>query len=522
MTSAPTSIHTNPHASPLPGPARRARGLAVTAILAVTALAYLVLPALWQWTTANPYHVHDQITTIIPGSDTTLLARLRAIPAPPADAPPVVLVYHDISNEPGFYTVTPTMFAAQMQFLHEAGYNTITAAQLDSWLHGGTLPPRPVLLTFDDGVEGVWQAADPILARYKQHAMAFIITGFVGTRRSYYMNWPEITSLAASGRWDIESHTHVGHVNFTIDAQYHQGPFLTNRHYLAAEHRVETIDEYRTRITRDLAQSINQIKSRGLPAPLFFAYPYSAATGDPVLTTILQQTVRDMFHASMLNETGGASTAPADLAAGNIHRTDVTANMSLAQWVDNIEKSSPLAPGSVDPLTHPNDWTDASGHPIHLTVTNGTATIDPGPRGWTGLLFARKRSVHWRDYAVSAILGGLGGESAGATTGLRVLADSPQQVQLTVSNGSFEVRKGSGAAQGLLVKGNLTPNSSYAVRLDVNPNAVTVTVEGRQITQVPLLPTGTQPATGGIEITGQREKLGSSIPHVSNLVVTQH
>jgi hypothetical protein len=60
------------------------------------------------------------------------------------------------------------------------------------------------------------------------------------------------------------------------------------------------------------------------------------------------------------------------------------------------------------------------------------------------------------------------------------------------------------------------------VRLDVNPNAVTVTVEGRQITQVPLLPTGTQPATGGIEITGQREKPGSSIPHVSNLVVTQH
>src|SRR5690242_16850447 len=159
-------------------------------LFAAIATAYLIIPGWWQWVTANPYHVRDQVATAEPAENQHLLAQLRAIPDAPAHSPPVVLVYHNISEEPGFYTVTPQAFAAQMQLLHDSGYTTITENQLTAWLRGGTLPPRPVLLTFDDGVEGVWQAADPILARYQQHAMAFIITGFVGTR-PYYMNWPE-------------------------------------------------------------------------------------------------------------------------------------------------------------------------------------------------------------------------------------------------------------------------------------------------------------------------------------------
>ena len=232
-------------------------GLSVCTVVA--AVAYLVLPGIWQWRTANPIHVHDQIAAPVPVQDPALLARLRAVPDLPAGAAPIVLTYHDISDEPGYYTVTPATFAAQMQLLHDAGYTTLTAAQFTDWLHGAPLPRRSVLVTLDDGVEGIWRAADPILARLGQHAIAFVITGFVGTRQSYYANWPELTAMAASGRWDIESHSHVGHVRFTINDRNEQGPFLTNRHYLAAEHRVETDGEYRSRVANDLRRSVEEI-----------------------------------------------------------------------------------------------------------------------------------------------------------------------------------------------------------------------------------------------------------------------
>ena len=49
------------------------------------------------------------------------------------------------------------------------------------------------------------------------HATAFIITGFVGTHAPYYMTWDQITELQNSGRWDIEAHTHLGHVRCPAD-----------------------------------------------------------------------------------------------------------------------------------------------------------------------------------------------------------------------------------------------------------------------------------------------------------------
>ena len=83
------------------------------------------------------------------------------------------------------------------------------------------------MITFDDGATGVWQYADPVLKRLDMHAIAFIITGFVGTHAPYYMTWDQITELHNSGRWDMEAHTHLGHVQVPSDNNGNEGPFLT-------------------------------------------------------------------------------------------------------------------------------------------------------------------------------------------------------------------------------------------------------------------------------------------------------
>ncbi|MEK8172151.1 polysaccharide deacetylase family protein [Streptomyces sp. M19] len=69
------------------------------------------------------------------------------------------------------------------------------------------MPARSVYLTFDDGAQGLWRYADPVLARHRMRAAAFLITRHVGGRHSYYLSWDEVGRMARSGRWDFQSHT---------------------------------------------------------------------------------------------------------------------------------------------------------------------------------------------------------------------------------------------------------------------------------------------------------------------------
>src|SRR6202012_3616560 len=125
--------------------------------------------------------------------------------------PPIIVTYHDIAVKGTQYTVTPAAFAAQMRVLHDSGWHTLPAAQFAAWLHGAPLPPRSLLLTFDDGARGVYRYADPVLRHYGLHGIAFLITGWVGTDQPYYMTWPKLHKLQADGHWDLEAHTHLGH-----------------------------------------------------------------------------------------------------------------------------------------------------------------------------------------------------------------------------------------------------------------------------------------------------------------------
>jgi peptidoglycan/xylan/chitin deacetylase (PgdA/CDA1 family) len=73
--------------------------------------------------------------------------------------------------------------------------------------HGQTV----VSLTFDDGAASQLQA-QPLLLAHRMRGTFYIISGTVGSN-SYYMTWPQITSLAATGN-EIGGHT-VTHPHLT-------------------------------------------------------------------------------------------------------------------------------------------------------------------------------------------------------------------------------------------------------------------------------------------------------------------
>ncbi len=118
----------------------------------------------------------------------------------------VVLNYHGVLDEGDFHgadknvycnTVTTEEFAGHLEFLTRH-YRPIRASDVETWVAGERdLPPRAVLLTFDDGLRNNLTHAAPLLKRYGVPAILFLTTGYLGTSR---LLWPqELYELAM--RW---------------------------------------------------------------------------------------------------------------------------------------------------------------------------------------------------------------------------------------------------------------------------------------------------------------------------------
>ena len=79
----------------------------------------------------------------------------------------LILNYHKIDDTFIALAVRPEDFDAQMKYLSEHGYHTITPDELyDSLAGNAELPENPVLITFDDGYEDNYKNAYPILKKY--------------------------------------------------------------------------------------------------------------------------------------------------------------------------------------------------------------------------------------------------------------------------------------------------------------------------------------------------------------------
>jgi peptidoglycan/xylan/chitin deacetylase (PgdA/CDA1 family) len=232
-----------------------------------------------------------------------VVARAMSIPDYRAGVP--VLTYHGIADDRGPYTVSPRHFAQQLAMLRAAGFHSVSLAQLDALYRSKrpVLPPRPILLTFDDGVGSAWTAADPILARYGFNAAMFVITSRVASHRaSYYLTWGQLRAMRDSGRWEIGSHTHNEHVSVALPGGG-RGPALNNRVQLA-NGEPESLLHWRRRVGHDLDLSRTKLYERLGVTARGFAYPFSAAgesTNDQRIAQELDALVATRFPLTFTN-----------------------------------------------------------------------------------------------------------------------------------------------------------------------------------------------------------------------------
>ncbi|HSQ43404.1 MAG TPA: polysaccharide deacetylase family protein [Ginsengibacter sp.] len=128
-----------------------------------------------------------------------------------------VLCYHHIREaKPGqsetlkSYSVSPESFAQQMKALKDSGYQTILPDDLYNYLtHGAKLPPKPVILSFDDTDEEQFSIGYPEMKKYGFKGVFFIMT--ISLNRPRYMTTEQLKQLSDDGN-AVEAHTWDHHM----------------------------------------------------------------------------------------------------------------------------------------------------------------------------------------------------------------------------------------------------------------------------------------------------------------------
>ena len=116
-----------------------------------------------------------------------------------------ILMYHAIAEIPTTSLtnlfVHPSELEAQIKYIVENGYQTITFEDLDNI--GEFL--KPIMLTFDDGYKDSYTILFPLLQEYNIKATVFVVTGTMWSAGR--LSIEDIAEMSASGLVSIQSHT---------------------------------------------------------------------------------------------------------------------------------------------------------------------------------------------------------------------------------------------------------------------------------------------------------------------------
>lgn len=205
-------------------------------------------------------------------------ATYAAMANQPAQSVPV-LVYHGVLTEPDGSTINVTreQFKEHMFALKRAGYTTLTLQELYEYGTGNAaLPPAPLVITFDDGRSDSYYNADPALNAVDYTASMYAITGYANGSEpgSYYLSPKELVYMTKTGRWEIGSHSALGHATYPTDDQGNEGNFYSHQLWIPTEARLETNAEFQSRIYEDFLASQQYLEGiLGSPVRAF-AFPF--------------------------------------------------------------------------------------------------------------------------------------------------------------------------------------------------------------------------------------------------------
>jgi len=197
----------------------------------------------------------------------------------------VILMYHNVAeNTPPSTSVTPQSFKTHMQFLADNEYTVWPLLKTLEYLASAKpIPPKTVVLTFDDAYQSVYTHALPILKQNGWPFTIFVTTQYIAEGYVNFMSWDQLREIGQYGG-------EVGNHSFT-------------HAYFIRKRSAETNEQWQLRITGEISQAQSILrKELGNPIPVV-AYPYGEYSKE------VKDIVRELGYFGLGQHSGVASSA---------------------------------------------------------------------------------------------------------------------------------------------------------------------------------------------------------------------
>ncbi len=190
---------------------------------------------------------------------------------------PIIKLHHLVRDGEDYNdeTITESKFASILATLRAYGYETISVAELIAYENGsGTLPEKPVMITFDDGYKSNYEIAYPLLQQYNAKAVISVIGWSVG-RNSFlddenpiipHFSWAAAEEMVQSGLVEITSHSYNLHGNSAYPGE--------DGRYGIQRFEGESDEDYFNALVQDLGKMQLLIEEKTGAKNKLFCYPY--------------------------------------------------------------------------------------------------------------------------------------------------------------------------------------------------------------------------------------------------------
>ena len=186
-----------------------------------------------------------------------------------------IIMYHSLLKEKsrsGKYTITPDTLKQDLEYIKSNGYTTINMEELINYVYNdGTLPEKPIIITFDDGYYNNFGYAIPILKELNMKAIISIVGEYTDTysesgeaNLNYgYIRWEDIKNAMQEETIEFQNHTYALHCN-------------TKGRNGASKKKGESIEQYKKIFSTDLMRLQNEFKEYTDYVPSTFTYPFGS------------------------------------------------------------------------------------------------------------------------------------------------------------------------------------------------------------------------------------------------------
>ncbi|WP_018650795.1 poly-beta-1,6-N-acetyl-D-glucosamine N-deacetylase PgaB [Actinobacillus capsulatus] len=208
-----------------------------------------------------------------------------------------VLAYHSVVDESApkdkrlyvSQTITAQQLISHFNWFKAQGYNVVSWQQvLDAEQGKTTLPPKAVVISFDDGYETMYSVIYPLLKAYNYPAVFAPVSSWIDTpmggkiqygnekldRAKYFTTWQQIDEMQNSGLVEIASHTHDLHHGVKANPGGSQLAAMIAPEYKNGKYETEA--QYKSRLLNDMKMSVSLIKKHTGKAPRVMVWPYGA------------------------------------------------------------------------------------------------------------------------------------------------------------------------------------------------------------------------------------------------------